>query len=126
MQYFFKGGVHPDGMKELTEGLAVNVMPAPDTLYVSLSQHIGKPAKAVVDAGREVKMGELIAQADGAISGNIYSPVSGTVKGIELRPTPSGKSEHIVIENDKKYTETRLEPLTDPTPEQIVNRIAAA
>ena len=126
MQNLFRGGVHPDEMKELTEDKAVSVMPCPDTVYVSLTQHIGKPAKAVVAAGSEVKMGELIAQADGVISANVYSPVSGVVKGVELRPTPSGKCEHIVIENDKKYTETRLEPLSDPTAEQIINRITAA
>lgn len=126
MQNLFKGGVHPDEMKELTEDKAVSVMPCPDTVYVSLAQHIGKPAKAVVTAGSEVKMGELIAQADGVISANVYSPVSGVVKGVENRPTPSGKSEHIVIENDKKYTETRLQPLTDPTPEQIIDRITVA
>lgn len=126
MQYRFKGGVHPDGMKGLTANEAIAVMPAPATLYVPLSQHIGKPAVAVVSIGQRVKAGELIGQADGAISSNVYSPVSGTVKSIEKRPTPTGKAEHIVIENDGLYEETRLDPLVDPTPQQITDRITLA
>lgn len=126
MQYRFKGGVHPDGMKGLTANEAIAVMPAPATLYVPLSQHIGKPAVAVVSIGQHVKAGELIGQADGAISSNVYSPVSGTVKSIEKRPTPTGKAEHIVIENDGLYEETRLDPLVDPTPQQITDRITLA
>ena len=126
MQYRFKGGVHPDGMKGLTANESVTVMPAPATLYVPLSQHIGKSAVAVVSPGQRVKAGELIGQADGAISSNVYSPVSGTVKSIEKRPTPTGKAEHIVIENDGLYEETRLDPLVDPTPQQITDRITLA
>lgn len=126
MQYRFKGGVHPDGMKEQTADLRVATMPAPQTLYVPLSQHIGKPAVAVVSPGQRVKAGEIIGQADGAISSNVYSPVSGVVKGIEKRPTPTGKAEHVVIENDGLYEETRLEPLADPTLGQITDRITLA
>lgn len=126
MQYRFKGGVHPDGMKALTANEAIAVMPAPAMLYVPLSQHIGKPAVAVASVGQRVKAGELIGQADGAVSSNVYSPVSGTVKSIEKRPTPTGKAEHIVIENDGLYEETRLEPLANPTPQQITDRITLA
>ena len=113
-------------MKGLTANESVTVMPAPATLYVPLSQHIGKSAVAVVSPGQRVKAGELIGQADGAISSNVYSPVSGTVKSIEKRPTPTGKAEHIVIENDGLYEETRLDPLVDPTPQQITDRITLA
>ena len=90
-------------MKEQTADLRVATMPAPQTLYVPLSQHIGKPAVAVVSPGQRVKAGEIIGQADGAISSNVYSPVSGVVKDIEKRPTPTGKAEHVVIENDGLY-----------------------
>ncbi len=126
MPNLFKGGVHPDPNKQLTQDLPITQMPAPKTVYVPLVQHIGKPAVCVVEEGAKVKMGELIAQADGAVSANVFSPVSGTVKGVETRPTPGGKTKHIVIENDELYDEVRLEPLADPTPEQIKARIAAA
>lgn len=59
-------------MKEQTADLRVATMPAPQTLYVPLSQHIGKPAVAVVSPGQRVKAGEIIGQADGAISSNVY------------------------------------------------------
>ncbi len=126
MQKEFRGGVHPSGRKELTENIAVSVMPAPKTVYISLSQHIGKPAKAIATVGQAVAEGELIATADGVVSSNIYSSVSGVVKAIEKRVTANGKGEHIVIEADDEGRKTRLEPLTEPTKEQILARVAEA
>ncbi len=126
MQYSFKGGVHPNGMKELTANEPILAMPAPKTLYVPLSQHIGKPAISIVTAGQHVKAGELIGQADGAVSSNVFSPVSGTIKGIEKRPAPTGKADHIVIDNDGLYEEVRLDSLSNPSPQDIAERITYA
>ena len=47
----FKGGVHPDYNKELARGKAIERMPVPAKLVVSMSQHLGAPAKCVVKAG---------------------------------------------------------------------------
>lgn len=126
MGNLFKGGVHPHPNKQLTEGLAITEMPAPAVVYVPLVQHIGRPAKAVVEVGQAVKAGQLIAQCDGPIGANIHSPVSGTVRAIEPRPTPSGRVEHIVIDNDGRGEEELLPPLDSPTAEQIIARVAAA
>ena len=47
----FKGGVHPDYNKELARDKAIDTLPLPAELVVSMSQHLGAPAKCVVKVG---------------------------------------------------------------------------
>ena len=101
----FKGGVHPDGHKELSKTLPVEPFLPTGDLVFPINQHIGKPAKPVVKKGDQVLAGQIIAEADGFVSANIISSVSGTVKAVEPRLTASGvKAMSIVITNDEKYT----------------------
>lgn len=98
---FSRGGIHPNERKEITAEKAIEVMAAPDILYIPLSQHIGKPAKAVVKKGDEVKKGQLIAEADGFVSVNIHSPVSGKVTKLDKHAHPLGhRGDVIIIKND--------------------------
>ena len=76
-------GIHVPDRKSLSSEYAIETMPAPKKLYVGLSQHIGAPAIPVVNVGDYVKKGQLIGEASGAISANVYSSVSGTVVSIE-------------------------------------------
>lgn len=122
----FKGGVHPNPRKSLTENLPIEVMPAPSTVYIPLSQHLGKSAVAVVAVGDAVKRGQMIAQADGAISANVFSSVSGVVKEIVSRQTPTGKCDHIVIENDGLDEEIKLEPIDEFDAVAIKERVKTA
>lgn len=52
---------------------------APKTVTIPMDMHIGKSAIPTVKVGDIVKVGTLIGQADGNISSNIYSSVSGKV-----------------------------------------------
>ncbi len=100
----FQGGVHPDDGKRLTKDKPVQTYLPKGELVFPLSQHIGAPAKPVVQKKDTVLMGQRIAEAAGAVSANIVSSVSGTVKAIEPRVVASGaKVDAIVIENDGKY-----------------------
>ncbi len=54
----------------------------PSIIDLPLRQHIGAPAKALVKVGDAVSAGQLIAEADGAISANIHASVNGTVKEV--------------------------------------------
>lgn len=126
MRKLFKGGIHPSACKGLTDRCAIEVMPSPAIVAIPISQHIGKPAKVVVEVGQEVKMGQLIAQCDGAISANIFSSVSGKVKEIKVLPTPTGACEHIVIENDGNDEEVRLQPIENPDSDSVVERLVSA
>ena len=120
----FPHGVHPKGYKELTENIPVTELPAPDVVYVPLQQHLGKEAIPVVTKCDRVLVGQKIGDADGAISAPVFSSVSGEVTGIERRATATGRCNHVVIKNDGKFDEVKLEPLHNPSPEEIVHRIA--
>lgn len=123
MPLTFSGGVHPDGNKGFTKDLAIEVMPASKTVYVPLVQHLGRPAVPVVLVGDTVKAGTLIAQRDGVVSGNIFSPISGVVKDIVNMPTATAIVRHIVIENDGKDEKINFKPLKNPLPEEIISRL---
>ncbi len=101
----FRGGIHPEGHKELSKGQSVRAYLPKGDLVFPLSQHIGKPARPVVARGDEVLAGQIIAEADGFVSANIISSCSGRVKAIEERHLASGaRAVCIVVENDGQYT----------------------
>lgn len=81
---FSIGGIHPDDSKYARE-CPIEVLPLPSTVYVSMNQHLGAPAKPVVAVGDFVKVGQVIAEPGGFISAFVHSPVSGTVKAIAPR-----------------------------------------
>lgn len=124
---FFGRGVHIDDKKRLSAACPIRDLAAPESVAIALSQHIGKPAKPVVSVGDEVACGQLIAQADGAVSANVYSSVSGKVIGIESRPLPrGGMTECVVIESDGEDRKVGLPPLEEITAESVVARIREA
>ena len=61
---FPKGGIHPQKYK-LSSDSPIEDTPLPEFVYISMSQHRGKPAKPVVAKGDKVKVGTLIGEADG-------------------------------------------------------------
>jgi H+/Na+-translocating ferredoxin:NAD+ oxidoreductase subunit C len=79
----------------------------PNLIKIPLRQHIGSPAKPLVQAGDSVLKGQLIAEAQGYISAPVHASTSGIVKEIaeHAMPNPSGaRSPCIVIETDGKET----------------------
>lgn len=97
----FHGGVHPDDAKALTNTCAITPMPLPGEVVLPIRQHIGAPAKVVVEKGEQVKKGQVIADPGGFVSAPVHASVSGTVKAIEPRLTPSGvKETSVIIESD--------------------------
>ena len=123
----FRGGFHVPDNKALTENLSVELMPLVPDYYVSLSQHIGKPATPVVNAGDEVVEGQLIAQASATVSANVHSPVCGVVVGIEKRKNAQGATvDYLHIKSNGKQDKFTLPALKNPQAEEIVKRIADA
>ena len=81
-----------------TAACETQVMPIPDTVSISMSQHIGAPCSPLVK-----KVGQPIGDTDAFVSAPIHSSVSGTVTGIErIRSVMGGEDPIIVIETDKK------------------------
>ncbi len=100
----FTGGVHPEDGKELARDVPFRACPPGEELIFPLNQHIGKPARPLVQKGDKVLAGQLIAAAEGFVSANIASSVSGTVKAVENRRNVFGApAASIVIENDGQY-----------------------
>lgn len=126
----FVGGIHPYDGKELSKDKPIKaVLPKGDLVY-PLSQHIGAPAKPIVEKGDHVLTGQMIAEAGGFVSAPIYATVSGTVKAIEPRRVVTGDNVmSIVIENDGKYEEVEypaVKPLEEMTKEEIIERVKDA
>lgn len=126
----FKGGVHPNDGKDLAKNKPIVELKPNEDLVYPLSQHIGAPASPVVKAGDQVKKGQKLAEAGGFVSAPIYASVSGTVKKIEPRFTPTGsKVNSVVVENDNEYTEVEYEPVKpfeELTKEEILKKIGDA
>lgn len=124
---FLSRGIRLHDMKYLAKDIPIEVMPAPEIVAISLGQHIGKPAVPVIKEGDFVYQGQLIAQADGPISANVYSSVSGTVEGFEKRPVANGAiKDYILIRNDGNYMYRPLSPLPDREKETVIARIREA
>ena len=95
---FSIGGVHPDD-KKISAGCAIEVLPAPKTVYISMSQHLGAPATPTVSAGDKVKVGQVIGEPAGFISAFVHSSVSGTVKSVGPYKDLAGNAvTHVAIE----------------------------
>lgn len=125
----FRGGVHPFENKELTEDLALEIMPDPKTVIISLSQHIGKQAKPIVKKGVEVNAGSVIAEPEGFVSIPIHSSVKGKVMNVHPEPNTSGFPKDSIIIQSVEADGLEKYPLLDPnsvTSEEIKERVRLA
>jgi len=100
----FRGGIHPPNKKRDTRDSEFSNLAIPRLVYISLIQHIGEPAKPIVNAGDMVEEGSLIATCETRISGNIHASVSGRVVEIADYPSLYGVTPTIVIELHGSFT----------------------
>ncbi len=122
----FPRGVHVPDNKYLTSAKRIETMPAPEKVYISLSQHIGKPSEVAVNVGDRVKKGQLIGKEVGFISASVYSSVSGTVTEIKNISTPLNTACYVVIQNDGLDEEEFLPPIDKNDPHAIMDRVRQA
>ncbi len=104
----FRHGVHPAERKAATASLPIERMPFVDEYVIPLAQHIGAPAKAIVEPGQRVERGEKIADPGGFVSIAHHAPVTGTVRAIEPRPHPSGKLQPAIVIGADPFSSQRL------------------
>lgn len=100
----FKGGIHPSEKKHITEHMLFSNLSVPQTCYIPLQQHIGAPAKPVVEIGDMVKEGQLIGEGSGFVSANVHSSVPGKVIDIIPALTVYGNQPTIVIEAEGEFS----------------------
>ena len=132
---FSRGGVHPDECK-LTAELATVVADLPNQAVFPLSQHIGAPAKPLVNKGDKVKVGTMIAEAGGYVSAPVYSSVSGTVWKVDSAIDATGYQKPAIIINvegdeweesiDRTDTLETVGAHPELTPEEIIARVQRA
>lgn len=92
---FHKGGVHPPEQK-LSAFSDITPLPLPKTVNIPVSQHLGAPAKIIVERGAMVRTGQVIAVHEGFVSANVHSSVSGRVGVIEEALDSSGFKRTII------------------------------
>ena len=118
---FTTGGIHPDKFK-LSSDIAIEDAGIPEVVTIPVRQHIGAPAKILVKKGDKVKVGTLIADADGIVSADVHSSVSGEVIKVEENEPGGGYLEKritIRVQGDEG------EESIDRTPD-IVSEITAS
>jgi len=101
--FSFHGGVHPPEHKSESSGRPVHPPLLPRELVIPLRQHLGNPAKPIVEVGQRVLKGQMIGEADGYISTAVHASSSGVVSAVEMRAVPhvSGLPDLcVVIETD--------------------------
>jgi len=131
-RFRMRGGVHPEGRKELSADIPIRVPPLPERLFISLQQHIGAPASPVVQVGDPVLKGQLIAASAGAVSAPVHAPTSGRIVGIGDYPAPHPSGlpvPTITLETDGEERWADFNPPADPfalSPEEIATRVGAA
>ena len=129
------GGVHPQEHK-LTADIPTKEAALPKAAVFPLGQHIGAPARPVVKRGDKVKVGTLIAEANGFVSASIYSSVSGTVAKIDTSIDATGYRQPVIIINvegdeweegiDRSSELESMEAHPELTAEEIIERIKIA
>ncbi len=135
MKTFRLGGVHPSENK-LSAAAPIKAATLPKQAVFSLYQHIGAPAKPVVAKGDEVKVGTLLAEADGFVSAPIYSSVSGKVSKIDAIVDASGYRRPAIIVDvegdewdeaiDRSDTLVTLKDRPELEAKDIIDRVKAA
>lgn len=127
----FARGVHPHSRKEHIGALPIEAAPVPAEVVIPLHQNLGAPCESLVNVGDTVKVGQKIGDNTKApLSAPVHSSVSGTVKAVEPRLIPDGRTVNcVVIENDGTDTWVDLvpaKPLDQLTPEEVIAAIREA
>ena len=119
----FLGNTHVPHHKNTADMQPVK-MATPNEVLLPMSQHLGAPATPVVKVGDLVKVGQLIAEANGFVSSPIYSSVSGKVTKIDSYINAAGNNVAVVrIESDGLMTVA--ESVVPPVVEDLDSFLAA-
>ncbi len=122
-----KGGVEAPHRKHTAE-CATIPMPPPETVTLSMGQHIGPPCKPTVKVGDTVEVGQIIGDTDAFLSAPVHASVSGEVTAITTIRMPAGNTvEAVVIRADgEQRVYKELTPPTVKTREDFIAAVRAA
>ncbi|MGB9595299.1 MAG: electron transport complex subunit RsxC [Candidatus Poribacteria bacterium] len=117
----FRGGIHTRDEKSTAKKKIENAE-IPAKVIIPLHQHIGTPARPIVEIGEEVKKGQKIGEATGFISANVHSSISGKITSIakSLYPALGRSSIAVTIESDGK--DEWIENITTYNPKLLTDQ----
>jgi len=119
----FHGGIHPPDFKQYSKEVSIEMMSPPAKVVISLSQHIGAPAKPIVKMGDKVLIGQKIAVASGFVSISMHASISGKVTKIgkfnhpagmmsdAIEITGDGKDKWVELVDEKDYTQLSIDEI---------------
>lgn len=126
-------GVHPvNDHKRPVSDQPVARLPLPQRLFLPLQQHVGAPARPIVQIGDHVLKGQLLAESAANISAPVHASTSGRIVDITTYPAPhpSGLEQPvIVLEPDGADRWLEGTPPEDPfalTPVDLARMVSAA
>lgn len=129
---FSIGGIHPDKYK-ISSNIPITDAGLPEIVYIPVKQHIGSPANILVKKDDKVKVGTLLADADGIVSADVHSSVSGEIIKVEAVEGEFGYYEDMItikVEGDEfeESIDKSLDVvrIIDADAEEIVSRIRCA
>lgn len=92
----FSHGVHPPESKHYSKNSAIEIIPTPDKVMLSLHQNIGGPCEPLVKARQTVEFGEMVGKGDTFVSTRLHAPFAGTVKKISKVTLANGRRQRAI------------------------------
>lgn len=122
-----RGGVKVPHRKNTADCKTVH-MPAPKTVALMMSQHIGAPAVPCVKKGDSVCVGTMVGMPADGLSVPVYSSVSGTVIDIcDMMLSSGHMSKAVVVESDGYNTVAPgINPPEINTKEDLIDAVKMA
>lgn len=95
----FSGGIHLHAHKEASSEAPLKTAKLPEQLVYPLQMRAGANARPCVEAGEQVRKGQVIAEGHGPLNPPIHAATSGRVRAIEARalPHPSGLADLCIV-----------------------------
>lgn len=116
-----RGGVKAPHRKNTADCETVK-MPPPETVILSMAQHIGPPCTPTVQVGETVAVGQIVGDSEALLSVPVHSSVSGTVTAITSLTMPSGQTAQAVVvqsDGEQRVWEGAVPPAVDSFDEFI-------
>ncbi len=87
----FAGGIHPPEEKELAADAAIEVLPPPREVRISLLQHLGAMCQATVKPRQAVNVGDVIGNSDGFVAAPVHASIAGVAQRETVATLPNGR-----------------------------------
>ena len=121
-----RGGVSVSHEKH-TKDMQVKRIPAPETVTLPMSQHIGAPCTPTVKVGDRVLVGQVVGDTDKYVSAPVHASVSGKVTAVkEIRTAQGIVSQAVIIENDGLMEEAEFTPPKVETHDDLIKAVRAS